>query len=293
MKYLAAIGFVFFIHVGIQAQQFNYLPSASGEVVNHHHYTLSYAEKHEQAEWVAYELTRKEVYGSYQRTDNFREDIKITTGSAGLNDYKGSGYDRGHLAPAADMKFSSNAMSGSFFLSNMSPQDPSFNRGIWKKLEEQIRSWAIKDNQIYVVTGPVFKDNLGSIGKNHVTVPGYYYKVILDYQEPEIKAIALVLPNRKGGNQLKEYVITIDSLESLTGIDFYPALSDQLEEKLESEINLSGWSFETISIIAKNSHSSTIQCKGIAKSTGKRCQKKTSDQSGYCHYHRDQDIESD
>ena len=128
------------------------------EIIQHTGYALKYNEQYEQAEWVAYQLTIEEVNGNYERSDNFRKDSHISTGSATLKDYRNSGFDRGHLIPASDMKWSPDAMSSSFYMSNMSPQDPSFNRGIWKKLEEQIRSWAVENREIYVVTGPVLTD---------------------------------------------------------------------------------------------------------------------------------------
>ena len=118
-------------------------------------FTLKYNERYEQAEWVAYQLTDDEVWGTLDRADNFRADRSISTESASLSDYKGAGYGRGHLAPAADMKWAPEAMSESFLMSNMSPQDPGFNRGIWKKLEGLIRDWAVDNEEIYVVTGPI------------------------------------------------------------------------------------------------------------------------------------------
>ena len=117
-------------------------PVAGEQQISHLGYTLSYNEKHEQASWVAYELTAGELRGTIARTDNFKADASVTTGSASLADYRGSGFDRGHLAPAADMKWSREVMSESFFMSNMSPQEPGFNRGIWKKLEGKVRDWA-------------------------------------------------------------------------------------------------------------------------------------------------------
>ena len=125
---------------------------------------------------MANQLTAKEVNGKYERSDNFRKDPHVSTESATLSDYKGSGYDRGHIIPAADMKWSPDAMSASFFMSNMSPQDPSFNRGIWKKLEEQVGKWALENSEIYIVTGPVLTDGpYQTIGVNKVAVPKYYY----------------------------------------------------------------------------------------------------------------------
>jgi len=153
--------------------------STTNQVVDHTYYSLSYSEDHEQAEWVYYMLTGEMVRsGSVSRTDNFREDPSVTTRSASLGDYKGSGYDRGHLCPAGDMQINNISMSESFYMSNMSPQEPSFNRGIWKKLESTVRNWAVKEDTIYVVTGGVLSSSKGSIGPCRVTVPEYYYKMV-------------------------------------------------------------------------------------------------------------------
>ena len=281
---------IFFITVlismNLYSQEFDYFPtSTTGQIIKHTYYTLSYSEQNEQAEWVAYELTKSRVYGEVSRTDNFREDPLVKTGSATLNDYKGSGYDRGHLAPAGDMKFSGTAMSESFYMSNMSPQTPGFNRGIWKKLEAQVRTWAVENEHIYIVTGGIFSSKIGSIG-NGVTIPKYYYKVILDYKEPGIKAIALILPNEKGTKQLDEYVISIDRVENLTGIDFFPALPDDLENKLEADSDPSKWSFSSITI-STSSKSQSVQCKGITQA-GTRCKRMTTNENGYCWQHQDQ-----
>ncbi len=190
-------------------------------------------------------LTKDRVAGSFKRTDNFRPDPKVTTGSASLADYKGSGYDRGHLAPAADMNWSKNVMSESSFMSNMSPQKPGFNRGIWKSLESIVRTWAIENDEIYIVTGPVLSDNLSAIGTNKVAIPAYYYKIILDYKEPEIKGIGFVVPNESSKISLDKYAVTIDSIENLAGIDFFPVLEDNLEENIESRIELTKWPFKS------------------------------------------------
>jgi endonuclease G len=229
-----------FLAYGQQAT-FNYLPtSTTNEVVKHTYYTLSYSERDEQAEWVAYELTAAMVTRSVKRSGNFRADPDVTTGSATPGDYKNSGYDRGHLASAADMAFSPVAMSECFYMSNMSPMAPSFNRGIWEKLEEQVRTWATEYRMIYIVTGGILKDSMGKIGRDSVTVPRYFYKIVMDNTEPDIKAIAFILPNAKSEHHLYDYAVTIDSIESLTGIDFFPELPDSLEKALESHVDTSG-----------------------------------------------------
>ena len=258
------------------------------EIVKHFGYTLSYNEKHEQANWVAYELTATETKKTVERSNDFRPDEVIRTGSATNDDYQGSGYDRGHLAPAADMGWSEKAMEESFFYSNMSPQAPSFNRGIWKRLEEQVRQWAVDNQSIYVVTGPVLTDNLPTIGYDKVSVPRYYYKVILDYTKPELKGIGFILPNASSTLPLQSFAVPIENVERKTGINFFSALPDEQEEAIEKKICLSCWSWtSTLSHVTKiknNNKSTTVQCSAITKS-GNRCKRMTSNSSGICTQH--------
>jgi endonuclease G len=206
-------------------------------------FDLAYNETFEQASWVAYVLTRTEVEeGSVPRTDDFRPDTSISTGSAVLADYRGSGYDRGHLAPAGDMKWSSRAMSESFLLSNMSPQDPSFNRGIWRRLEQKVRDWAVEKDSIYVITGPVLNSVQTSIGDNEVGVPGYFFKVLVDLSPPDHSFIAFLLPNERSTEDLERFAITVDSLEIFTGYDFFASAPDgEIIEWLEAKLELASW----------------------------------------------------
>ena len=164
----------------------------------------------------------------------------VSTGSASLADYSGSGYDRGHLCPAADMTLNKTSMSETFYLSNMSPQLAGFNRGIWSSLEEQVRKWALEYSKLYVVTGPIFKDNIASIGINKVTVPGYFYKVLYDGKN---RMIGFILPNASSSKSLVQFTVKVDEIEQKTGIDFFSGLDDKLENQLESNINTDNWSF--------------------------------------------------
>ncbi|QOI98914.1 MAG: DNA/RNA non-specific endonuclease [Flammeovirgaceae bacterium] len=211
------------------------------QLIEHTGFKLVYNENHEQANWVAYELTLEETRRGVERSDKFLPDQKVSTGTATPEDYKGSGYDRGHLAPAADMSWSAQAMKESFYFSNISPQVPAFNRGIWKRLEEQVRTWAQQDTAAFIVTGPVLSDSLPVIGPNQVSVPAYFYKALLVYRYQNQKAIAFIVPNKKSGLPLKHFAVTVDSLEHITGIDFFPALPDVIESKLESELCLPCW----------------------------------------------------
>jgi len=216
----------------------NFEPVSSGQIVRQAYYTLAYSEENEQASWVYYQLNSENINGTQSRTDDFRSDPAVSTGSASLSDYKGSGYDRGHLCPAADMTQNKTAMSESFFLSNMSPQTAGFNRGIWSVAENQVRKWALQYGELYVVTGPIFKNNIGTIGANEVTVPGYYYKIVFDGND---KMIGLIVPHASSSKSLDEFVVTVDQIEQQTGIDFFEGLEDQLENNLEGKISTSGW----------------------------------------------------
>ncbi len=262
------------------------------KLISHAGYTLSYNEKYEQANWVAYELTSAETNSIYNRTNQFLIDPKVITGSAENSDYAGSGYDRGHLAPAGDMGWSEQSMIESFYYSNMSPQVPSFNRGIWKNAESFTREAAIENHAIYVVTGPVFTSDMTTIGKNQVAVPHAYYKVILDYSEPELKAIAFVIPNEASQLPLQHFAVTINEVEQITGLDFFPLLTDSVESKLESSFDVNLWSWQNFSHSNKsttsktNSSSSSVQCSGMTKK-GERCKRMTKDPSGKCAQHQD------
>ncbi|ANQ48195.1 DNA/RNA non-specific endonuclease [Flammeovirga sp. MY04] len=283
-----------------------WLPTSTGQakgvqIIEHNYYTIGYNEQHEQAAWVAYELTKQELFKAANRSNDFRSDHKVDTYSADLSDYKGSGYDRGHLAPAADMSFNSDAMSESFYLSNMSPQIAEFNRGIWKNLEEQFRVWAYDLKNMYIITGPILEDGLPTIGSNQVSVPKYYYKLALHVDEKNntYEGICFIIPNKGSSTPLKEYIVTIDALEEMTGMNFFSAVADSIEDKFEGNVNYSYWPFyserkknySTKKASKDHSTKNNIvldgRCHGKTKS-GSRCKRKTNDSSGYCWQHQDQ-----
>ncbi|MFM7015135.1 MAG: DNA/RNA non-specific endonuclease [Bacteroidota bacterium] len=261
------------------------------EIVEHRAYTLDYIEKFEQAAWVAYELTSEETNKQFERSNKFFTDPDVKTGSASDVDYKGSGYDRGHLAPAADMSFSEETMLESFYYSNMSPQVPAFNRGIWKRLEEKVRDWAVLYQSIYVVTGPVLSEG-NIIATNGVAVPNYFYKVILDYHSSHLQAIGFIMRNEGAAGDLKTYAVTVDSVENLTGIDFFPRLPNNIEKSIEGRACLACWDWNNSTVHHselknKNTSGASVQCHGITKA-GSQCKKMTRDVSGFCYLHQAQ-----
>jgi endonuclease G len=240
MKFLPVLFLLFASNISV-SNSHDFLPIPANDLVRHTYYTLSYNEACEQANWVYYSLTDSMVLNSVEeRKNNFKMDKLVATVSAKSSDYTNSGYDRGHLCPAADMGFNSVAMEESFLMANISPQAPDFNRGIWKELETTVRKWAIKEHQLYIVTGPVFNNCKSAIGKEEVMVPGYFFKIIYDPTD-EQKIIAFVLPNQKSDRPLTDFAVATDEAERLTGFDFFSQLPDDLEEKLESKVQLAGW----------------------------------------------------
>ena len=225
--------FFLFLSGELVSQELN--PSVFlGTVIEHQYYSISYVEEYEQPEWT-YHIVCKNCYGQSERKNNFREDPLVKTTSAQLSDYKGSGYDRGHLVPAADMNRNETAMSESFFLSNMSPQNPSFNRGIWRKLESRIREWSMVYDTLYVVTGPILEFGYKTIGINEVAIPQFYFKAI--YAEKPGKMIGFVLPNEGSKEDILYYQVTVNEIEKRTKLDLFQALNDNLEQRLESSLS--------------------------------------------------------
>ena len=259
------------------------------KIISHYGYTLLLNATHKQATWVAYELSKEETTKQVDRTNKFIADPKANSEIADNQDYAGSGYDRGHLAPAGDMSWSATSMEESFYYSNMSPQQPSFNRGIWKKLEERVRTWAIENSALYIVTGPILTAGLSTIGEHQISVPKYYYKVILDYTEPELKGIGFIIPNKGSQDSLQAYTVSIDSVERATGIDFFPGLPDNQEKTIERSVCKSCWSWSTVTSrsatsATQNASATTAQCSGTTKA-GNRCKRMTTNASGMCSQH--------
>jgi endonuclease G len=218
------------------------LPSGhtDAELVRHDGYTVRYDADLKNPVWVAYPLLAYEITGDADRdNERFMPDRAVDGGTALPTDYTKSGYDRGHLAPAGDFKFSQQLTKQSFFMSNISPQAPQFNRGIWKSLEEQVRSWALRDGGLYVVTGPVLRSGLPTIGRtNEVAVPDAFYKVLLYCRKggsPEIRMIGFLMKNEASDEPLKSFVVPVDAIEKATGLDFFDKIPDDLERRLESQ----------------------------------------------------------
>lgn len=207
-------------------------------------YTVSYNRDLKIPNWVAWELTPEKLVERESRTDKFLPDPDLPEAEAvTTDDYKGASMDRGHMCPAGDNRWHWKAMQESFYMTNICPQDHNLNRGDWKELEEACRRWAQKEGRIYIVCGPIlYKQKHRTIGKQHkVTVPEAFFKVVLCADSRPPRAIGFIYKNASGNRPLNSYVNSVDEVERITGIDFFPALPDKIEKKVEVEYDLKAW----------------------------------------------------
>lgn len=212
-------------------------------IVDYLGYTSSYDMINKIPEWVAYELTRDETEGDADRNGKFfRADEDILVPQPEDRDYRGSGWTRGHLAPAADFRWSDEAMWETFLFTNCCPQDEDLNNGMWNTLEKKCRGWARKYGKVYITTGPVIGENrYGTIGRNRVTVPDGFFKAILMQVDGKYHAIAFIMENKAQNDNMQKCAMSVDELEEKTGLDLFPALNDAVEETIEKEYSLSTW----------------------------------------------------
>ena len=205
-------------------------------------YTVSYNKTTKIPNWVAWKETKQYANGKLKRTSSnaFREDEQVKQPRATLEDYKHSGWSRGHMYPAGDAKWSKKAMYESFLLTNICPQDQKLNAGDWEEIESLCRQWAKRYGEIYIVCGPILDENFSTIGKNKVAVPKAFFKVVLSMY-PEPKAIGFVCENAPNNFKVQDYVLCVDEVEKITGIDFFSFLDDNIENKIEAQSNLKLW----------------------------------------------------
>ena len=216
------------------------VPVFTDYVIDREWFCIGFSRKHRQPLWVQYRLLATEVENQVvERSNNFHKDLIIPE-SPIPKDYVKSGYDRGHMAPAGDMRWSPEAMSDSFLMTNMSPQHPRCNRAIWKYLEELVREWAKKEKDLYVICGPIFKGSTMTIGNGTIPVPDAYYKIVYDVTPPQ-KMIAFLIPNQYAQGQLQSFTVTVKQIEKITGYDFFCQLPKEKQDFLESTITVENW----------------------------------------------------
>jgi len=217
--------------------------TSDGMLINHLAMSMFYEDKYGQSKWVVHMILPDIKNGVQTRTNDFRKDSLVINGTPGKEDYYNSGYDRGHLAASADFRWSKKALSESYFYSNMSPQKPEFNRGKWAQLEDFVRQYVMESNEpVFVVTAGILDDSLKAIGKEKkISVPKYYYKVVADLYSSNKKAIAFLMLNGTNSKPIISYAVSIDSIEKITGINFFASLPDTLENRIEKMNNINLW----------------------------------------------------
>ena len=209
------------------------------DVIEYLGYSVSYNKDRKIPNWVSYELLASETDGPYSRKGkNFRQDPSLRLPQAEDNDYRNSGWSRGHMAPAGDFKWSDDAMWDTFYFTNCCPQDQSLNAGQWSTLEKKVRDWANRFGSVRVVTGPlVWENSYGTIGYNKVVVPDAFFKAVLAGEQ----SIAFVMYNKSENENMQKCAMSVDQLEELSGIDFFAELDDTFENQVESTFNLRNW----------------------------------------------------
>jgi endonuclease G len=280
-----------------------YFPAASpqGRIIRHTAFTLQYNGRFRQADWVIYLLTAARVSGQIPAIPDYRPDPELGTSAVQSDSYQGSGYERGQLVPADDMRWSKTALAESYYMSVVSPMKAVFRKGLWAELEVQTRNWAVKNAEIYMVSGPVLKGDLPLAGRSGIQAPKYFYRVLLVAREQGIKGIGFILPAAGSKKSLMSYAVPIDSVESVTGIDFFSNLPDRTEKAIEASLDSTLWALNTAGQdstgrtatvpaqrkLTGKAFTPAVLCKGIAKD-GKRCMRMTTNPNGYCWEHQDQ-----
>jgi len=228
---------------GLSTDLSRYIPEQiqGDQLVNKRYFLISYSNIHEQPEWAFYKLNKQMISGKTKRMHYFRKDTQVIDETPSMTDYKNSGFDRGHLVPAADMKLNRDSMRSTFVMSNVVPQRPGFNRKTWKILETKVRDFVKKKESIFVITGPVLEGGLKKFSEQKISVPDRFYKILFRIVATRVEAISFLVPHNASSTDLREFVTSIDEIESVTGNDFLKGLPDHIEEELESEYVTGSW----------------------------------------------------
>jgi endonuclease G len=246
MKTLLFMSFAF-VGMSLQAQEAYETASAMPRElpIKHTHFTLSYNEGNELPSWAAYALTPEMARASGTIKEKYAEDPLVSTGSSSAKDYRDAGFVMGQLVPTEDMLLDLKTAPETYLMSNIVPHKVGFNKFLWKRLEQLVREWAKEGNTLYIAAGPVLADGpFGSFGENKVAIPSRYYKVIMDINGE--RALGFIFRVNTSSGTLTSYTLPVDEVEKVTGIDFFINVPDELEQKLESAMDLKKWNFEAL-----------------------------------------------
>jgi endonuclease G len=238
--------FCMLVSAGISAQDYELLVQAPREQrVVHTLFTLSYSEAYELPSWVAYKLTPEQAKATGKFKEKYMADPLVTTGSSMPKDYRDAPFIMGQLIPVEDMLISPQAAEETFLMSNIVPQKPAFNHFVWKANEQLIREWAKEGSTLYIVAGPVLTDvPFFTFGPSKVSIPTRYYKVVLDVHGN--RAIGFLFRANTANGQPKSFAVSVDEVEKVTGLDFFPSLPDDVEQAVESSTDFSKWNFKAL-----------------------------------------------
>lgn len=211
-------------------------------IIRHSGFEISYDEQKLVPKWVAWELSDNECRGKFKRADVFTPDPEWKGLQADDRDYRGSGWSRGHMAPAGDMKWSEQSMLESFYLTNVCPQNSSLNSGCWNAIEEMCRRMALRHGSAWICCGPLFDgQEYRTIGADGVAVPDSFFKVVLVSDDNGYHSIGFICRNKGGHMEMEDCCMSVDDVEKITGMDFFPSLPDKVEEATESICDFSYW----------------------------------------------------
>jgi endonuclease G, mitochondrial len=244
----SALFLFIFLLLSFNSKAFEWLPEANNssiEVVNHFSMSVGFSHDYKLPQWVAYSLRAEHLRDCVQRSRfRFDFDPKLSVLSSDPNEFRYSGFDRGHLAPAGDMKWSHTAMRESFYTSNITAQTPSMNRGRWAMLEKLVRAWAKESDEILIVTGPVISDDMEYLQNASTAIPKQHYKVLLRRKNHTLDGIGFLMNQSPAGIDIKTMALSISKIEELTGLNFFPNLNEQQVSTIEKNLNLSDWDFK-------------------------------------------------
>lgn len=216
-------------------------PHNNSQLIQYSEFQLLFNPDNKTPDFVAWQLLGKNTTGQHKRYNKFWKDDNVKN-CPESSDYTHSGYDRGHLCPAADMKWSATGMKECFSMANMAPQNHSLNSGAWATLEEKCRTWAKRDSALIIIAGPIYDKNFNkTIGNAQIKVPSAFFKVILAPYTQNPRAIGFIYPNSPSPGNMKNYAMSVDNVEEITGLDFFFSLPDNIENEIEAKFSFNDW----------------------------------------------------
>ena len=238
----------FFITIHVYGQtDFKFAAEINNEnPIVHSAFELSYNSSYALPSWTGYKLTKNQIENTGMKVkEKYVPDPDVKIRAATKSDYKNSGYLMAQLIPYKDMLQSEEATEETFYMSNIVPQKLAFNNYIWQKLENLIREWVRAGETFYIVCGPVLTDApFNTFSKNKISIPVRYYKIILDIENN--RAIGFIFRNSMSSNSIQSFAVSVDEIEEITGIDFFPSLPDDMEKELEADKDTGNWNFEVL-----------------------------------------------